>query len=98
MDTISQETELARKYREVLLRDSASIDVFEDLLTDLRLYETIVTEEDRILHNFAFRLLAKMQLYHPDNMRMVTRNLAGLPMPGPREEIPEPGIRDMVRS
>jgi hypothetical protein len=87
---------LAEKYRAVFSNSPEGIDVFEDLLTDLRLYETIDTEEDRILHNAAFRILAKMEIYEPSNMRMATRNLLGIPLPSP---IPkqEKGPRDMKR-
>jgi hypothetical protein len=97
MDLISPERRLAEKYRAVFLKDSTSIDVFEELLTDLRLYETIETEEDRYLHNFAIRLLNKMAIYDGPNMRAVTRNLAQIPMPPPRDEIPESGTRDIER-
>ena len=93
---ISPERTLAEKYRAVFSNSQEGIEVFEDLLTDLWLYETIDTEEDRFLHNAAFRILAKMELYEPSNMRMVTRNLLGLPLPSP---IPkqEKGPRDVKR-
>ena len=94
---ISPEVRLAEKYRAVFSGSPAGIDVFEDLLTELRLYETINSEEDRILHNVAFKILVKMQIYDPDNMRMVTRNLLGIPMPSPRDN-PEPGPRDVKRA
>jgi len=66
------------------------------MLTDLRLYETIDTEEDRFLHNFGIRLVAKAGLYEESNMRLVTRNLLGIPLPSPRDN-PEPGLRDVKR-
>jgi hypothetical protein len=94
---ISPEVRLAEKYRAVFSSSPDAIDVFEDLLTDLRLYETIDTDEDRFLHNAAFRILGKMQIYEPSNMRMVTRNLLGIPMPSPRANT-EPGPRDVKRS
>ena len=87
---------MAEKYRETLLSDESAIDVFEDLLTDLRLYETIVSDEDRILHNFAIALLVKMGIYDGPNMRMVTRNLARIPLAVPSVQ-PESGPRDMRR-
>ena len=86
----------AEKYRTVFSSSQDGIDVFEDLLTDLRLYETIDTDEDRILHNAAFRILDKMKIYEPSNMRMVTRNLLGIPLPSPRETA-EQGIKDVKR-
>ena len=87
---------MAEKYRAVFSGSQEGIEVFEDLLTDLRVYETINTKEDRILHNAAFRILVKMELYEPSNMRMVTRNLLQIPLPSPREKA-EPGIRDVKR-
>jgi hypothetical protein len=87
---------LAEKYRAVFSSSQEGIEVFEDLLTDLRVYETINTEEDRILHNAAFGILVKMELYETSNMRMVTRNLLQIPLPSPRDKT-EPGIRDVKR-
>ena len=60
------------------------------------MYETIISEEDRILHNFAFSILVKMELYEPSNMRLVTRNLLQIPLPSPRDT-PEPGPTDVKR-
>jgi hypothetical protein len=93
---MSLQRSLAEKYRAVFSSSPDGIDVFEDLLTDLRLYETIDSEEDRFLHNFAMRLLVKMEIYEGSNMRMVTRNLLGIPMPSPRDTA-EPGPQDMKR-
>lgn len=93
---ISLERTLAEKYRAVFSSSQEGIEVFEDLLTDLRVYETIDCEEDRFLHNAAIRILAKMELYEPSNMRMVTRNLLQIPLPSPREKS-EPGIKDVKR-
>ena len=93
---ISPERTLAEKYRAVFSSSQEGIEVFEDLLTDLRVYETINTEEDRIRHNVAFEILYKMKLYEPSNMRMVTRNLLQIPLPSPREKS-EPGIKDVKR-
>ena len=87
---------LDEKYRAVFSGSQDGIDVFEDLLTDLRLYETIDTEEDRALHNFALKLVVKMGIYESSNMRMVTRNLLGIPLPSPRDN-PEPGPHDVKR-
>ena len=92
----SPERTLAEKYRAVFSSSQEGIEVFEDLLTDLRVYETINTEEDRILHNAAFGILVKMELYEPSNMRMVTRNLLQIPLPSPRDKT-EQGIRDVKR-
>ena len=92
----SRERSLAEKYRAIFSSSQDGIDVFEDLLTSLRMYETIDTEEDRDLHNFAFGILKKMELYESSNMRMVTRNLLQIPLPSPRDD-PEPGPRDVKR-
>lgn len=87
---------LAEKYHDLFSSSPDGIDVFEDLLTNLRLYETIESEEDRFLHNFGIQLVHKAGLYEESNMRLVTRNLLGIPLPSPRDNA-EPGPRDMKR-
>ena len=93
---ISPKRILATSYRETFSRDSQSIRVFEDILTDLCLYETLETEEERYLHNFAIRLLAKMGIYDPPNINAVTRNLLSIELAAPTV-IPESGPRDVKR-
>jgi hypothetical protein len=87
---------LAEKYHTLFSSSQDGIDVFEDLLTNLRLYETIDTEEDRCLHNFGIALVIKAGIYEESNMRMVTRNLLQIPLPPPRDNT-EPGPHDIKR-
>lgn len=68
-----------------------------DLLTELGLWETIDTEQERILYNFAVNLLVRMEILDPLHPQPVIRLLAGL-APYPREDIPESGVRDVLRS
>ena len=92
-DLMLVERNLAEKYQETFLRDERTRDVFEDLLTDLKLYETIDSEEERILYNFGIRLLAKMGL-----VREVTSGLTkiSLATPTPVDSM-ESSPRDMRR-
>ncbi len=92
----SRERSLAEKYHTLFSSSQDGIDVFEDLLTSLRMYETIDTEEDRHLHNFGIALVVKAGIYESSNMRLVTRNLLQIPLPSPRDDT-EPGPRDVKR-
>jgi hypothetical protein len=87
---------LAEKYHSLFSSSPDGIEVFEDLLTNLRLYETIESEEDRYLHNFGISLVIKAGLYEETNMRLVTRNLLNIPLPSPRDTV-EKGPSDMKR-
>ncbi len=87
---------LAEKYHTLFSGSQDGIDVFEDLLTCLKLYETIDSEEDKILHNFGIRLVVKTGIYEPGNMRLVTRNLLKIPLESPRDD-PEQGPHDLKR-
>lgn len=87
---------LAEKYHDLFSSSQDGIDVWEDLLTRCRLYETIDTEEDRIRHNLGIELVITAGIYEESNMRQVTRNLLNIPLPPPRDN-PEPGPRDVKR-
>lgn len=90
---------MAEKYRDTFLKDAQSLDVFEDLLSDLCLYQELDLEntEELHLHNFAIRLLVKMGIYDGPNMRAVTKNLLNIPLaPPPIPDSLQPG-RDMIR-
>jgi len=99
-DSISPKIELAQDYRETFSRDSRSIRVFVDILTDLGLYQTIDDEEDRHLYNAAIRMLVKMGIYDSPNCEAILRNLLQIPLAAlpPRKEIPDEGLHDMARS
>ena len=93
---ISAVRTLAEKYHDLFSSSQDGTDVWEDLLTRSRLYETIDSEEDRIRHNLGIELVIMAGVYEESNMRMVTRNLLHIPLPSPRDNT-EPGPRDVKR-
>jgi hypothetical protein len=56
------EQEMADLYLGVFTQNDNAQMVLGDILFDLKLWSPVVTEEDRILHNHALRMLDKMHL------------------------------------
>jgi len=71
----------ANHMRDVFLRSQYGLEVFDYLLTKLHLYDTIVDEPTRILHNFALELLATMGIVNDKNRMSILKTWLNLPMP-----------------
>jgi hypothetical protein len=57
--------------------------VLEDMLNDLEYFNTIETEEARILHNYAVSLLLKLGSLQHFNQEEITKSLLKLPFIAP---------------
>jgi len=71
----------ANHMRDVFLRSQYGLEVFDYLLTKLHLYDTIVDEPTRVLHNFALELLATMGIVNDKNRMSILKTWLNLPMP-----------------
>jgi len=77
----TQQERAANHMRDVFLRSQYGLEVFDYLLTKLHLYDTIVDEPTRILHNFALELLATMGIVNDKNRMSILKTWLNLPMP-----------------
>lgn len=71
----------AQHMRDVFLHSQYGLEVFDFLLTKLHLYDSIIDEPTRVLHNFAVELLATMGILNDQNRMSILKTWLDLPMP-----------------
>jgi hypothetical protein len=72
-------------YRDTLLRTSETREVLKDILNDLYYFHGLENDEQRILHNAAIKLLAKLGVALPSQMDARVEAFRNILPPPPKE-------------